>query len=169
MVLGWALAPVAQLDRAVAFEATGRGFESLRARPAMRAPASDVSASFEAPEVYGREAIARIVRALPPLERAYSLVRFSILRPKLLSVMDLLLREEGRILDVGCGFGLFAAYFGQTQPRRQIVGVDPNGRRIQLARRVASSLGLERHAFHVGDVRTVDVRGPFDAAYVLDV
>ena len=53
-------------------------------------------------------------------------LRFSILRPKLLSVMDLLLTDEGRILDVGCGFGLFAAYFGQTQPRRQIVGVDPN-------------------------------------------
>jgi hypothetical protein len=28
-------APVAQLDRALAFEATGRGFESLRARHAL--------------------------------------------------------------------------------------------------------------------------------------
>src|SRR5580698_2592007 len=116
----------------------------------MRAPASDVSASFEAPEIYGTEAIARIVRALPPVERAYSLVRFSILRPKLLSVMDLLLRDEGRILDVGCGFGLFAAYFGQTQPRRRIVGVDPSARRIQLARHVASALSLHQHTFHVG-------------------
>src|SRR5580698_8822066 len=169
MVLGWALAPVAQLDRAVAFEATGRGFESLRARPAMRPSGSDVSTSFEAPEVYGREAIARIVRALPPVERAYSRVRFSILRPKLLSVMDLLLRDEGRILDVGCGFGLFAAYFGQTQPKREIVGVDPNARRIELARHVASALSLRQHTFHVGDVRTAGLAGPFQAVYVLDV
>src|ERR1700753_3875357 len=85
---------------------------------------------LEAPEIYGREAIRRIARSLPPLERAYANVRFSILRPKLLSVMDLLLPDEGRILDIGCGFGLFAAYFGQTQPARRITGVDPDARRI---------------------------------------
>ncbi len=126
-------------------------------------------AQFDAPEIYGRGAIARIVRALPPVERAYSVARFSILRSKLLSVMDLLLTDEGRILDVGCGFGLFAAYFAQTHPRRRIVGVDPNGRRIALAERVMESLGLRDHAFVVGDVRTAAIEGPFDAVYVLDV
>jgi 2-polyprenyl-3-methyl-5-hydroxy-6-metoxy-1,4-benzoquinol methylase len=125
--------------------------------------------SAGAPEVYGREAIANITRALPLVERAYSMVRFSILRSKLLSVMDLLLTDEGRILDVGCGFGLFAAYFGQTQPRRSIVGIDPDERRIRLARRVSERLGLQGHSFDVGDVRDVALRGPFDAAYVLDV
>jgi 2-polyprenyl-3-methyl-5-hydroxy-6-metoxy-1,4-benzoquinol methylase len=160
-----AFAPVAQLDRAVAFEAIGRGFESLRAYR----ESSMSSSPADAPEIYGRGAIAKIVRALPPVERAYSLVRFSIMRPKLLSVMDLLLTDEGRILDVGCGFGLFAAYFGQTQPRRSIVGVDPNERRIGLARRVAERLGLQRHSFVVGDVRDAPIDGPFDAAYVLDV
>ncbi len=119
--------------------------------------------------MFGRAAVRNIARALPPIERAYANVRFSILRPKLLSVMDLLLTDEGRILDVGCGFGLFAAYFGQTQPGRQIVGIDPNARRIDLARHVAGALGLERHEFHVGDVRTVGLEPAFDAAYVLDV
>jgi 2-polyprenyl-3-methyl-5-hydroxy-6-metoxy-1,4-benzoquinol methylase len=121
--------------------------------------------------VYGGRAIAKIVRALPGIERAYSLVRFSIMRPKLLSVMDLLLPDEGRILDVGCGFGLFAGYFGQTQPRRRIVGVDPNARRIELARRVASSVGLQDARFIAGDVRdaALENEGPFDAIYVLDV
>src|SRR5580693_1747375 len=139
-----------------------RALELLRARFAPAPP-------IEAPEVYGRDAIARIVRALPLVERAYSLVRFSILRPKLLSVMDLLLTDEGRILDVGCGFGLFAAYFGQTQPRRRIVGVDPSARRIDIARDVAGKLGLREHAFVVEDVRDAPLEGPFDAAYVLDV
>jgi 2-polyprenyl-3-methyl-5-hydroxy-6-metoxy-1,4-benzoquinol methylase len=120
-------------------------------------------------EVYGGGAIRRIVGALPLVERAYSVVRFSILRPKLLSVMDLLLTDEGRILDVGCGFGLFAAYFGQTQPRRRIVGVDPDARRVGIARHVAERLGLEEHRFVVGDVRDAELDGPFDAAYVLDV
>lgn len=125
--------------------------------------------SYEAPEVYGGRAIARIVAALPPVERAYSLVRFSILRPKLLSVMDLLLRDEGRILDVGCGFGLFASYFGQTQPARRIVGVDPDGRRIRIARKVCERLRLDGNTFIEGDVREASLQGPFQAAYVLDV
>lgn len=121
-----------------------------------------------APEVYGREAIGKIARSLPLVERAYANIRFSILRPKLLSVMDLLLPDEGRILDIGCGFGLFAAYFGQTQPARRIVGVDPNARRIDLARKVSAGLGLE-NTFMPGDARTVDLEGGFAGAYVLDV
>ncbi len=139
-----------------------RALDSLRARLASRPP-------VEAPEVYGKDAIRNVVRALPPLERAYSRARFSILRPKLLSVMDLLLADEGRILDVGCGFGLFAAYFGQTHPRRRIVGIDPDERRIRIARDVSARLGLGAHEFHVGDVRDASLVGPFDGAYVLDV
>lgn len=123
---------------------------------------------LDAPEIYGREATLRIARALPPFERAYATIRFSILRVKLLSVMDLLLPEEGRILDVGCGFGLFAAYFGQTQPKRRITGIDPNAKRIEMARHVNDSLGLSND-FMAADARDVKVGGPFDAAYVLDV
>jgi len=128
------------------------------------APAS----SLDAPEIYGRSAIARIAQALPPVEQAYARVRFSILRSKLLSVMDLLLPDEGRILDIGCGFGLFAAYFGQTQPGRRIVGVDPNEARIHMAKRVAATLGLD-HTFIAGDAREVHFDGAFAGAYVLDV
>jgi 2-polyprenyl-3-methyl-5-hydroxy-6-metoxy-1,4-benzoquinol methylase len=124
---------------------------------------------FDAPEVYGSRAIRNIARALPPFERAYANVRFSILRPKLLSVMDLLLPDEGKILDIGCGFGLFAAYFGQTQPKRQITGIDPDARRIKMAERVADTLGLTQHQFKAVDARDLSLEGPFDAAYVLDV
>jgi cyclopropane fatty-acyl-phospholipid synthase-like methyltransferase len=109
------------------------------------------------------------VRTLPAIERAYASVRFLIMRPKLLSVLDLLLPEDGRILDIGCGFGLFAAYFGQTQRERTIVGVDPDERRIAMARRTCAELGLGHHEFIAGDARDASVTGPFDAAYMLDV
>jgi SAM-dependent methyltransferase len=122
-----------------------------------------------AAEIYGRRAISRIVRELPPVERAYSFARFLIMRPKILSVMDLLLPDRGRILDLGCGFGLFATYFGQTQPLREIIGVDVNARRVEMATKVARALGLERHRFVVGDVRELDFSGTFAACYVIDV
>lgn len=121
--------------------------------------------------MFGARAMRQIVRALPPIESAYATIRFMIMRSKLLSVMDLLLPSEGRILDVGCGFGLFSAYFAQTQPRRQITGIDTNARRIDTAHSVMAKLGYTGHEFLVGDVRSVrsvtDSR--FDAIYVLDV
>jgi SAM-dependent methyltransferase len=127
------------------------------------------SAADDAPEVFGARAISNVIRALPLVERSYAYVRFSILRPKLLSVMDLLLPDSGRLLDVGCGFGLFACYFGQMQPARQIVGVDPDQRRVTLAQRVATSVGLAGHRFIVGDARSVTLEPGFEGAYVLDV
>jgi SAM-dependent methyltransferase len=137
--------------------------------PHPRARASIAAHSpFEASEVFGSEAVSRIAKTLPLFERTYAKIRFSILRPKLLSVMDLLLPDSGRILDVGCGFGLFAAYFGQTQPNRHIVGIDPDARRVKLAQHVSDKLGLG-HRFIAGDVRDAPLEGPFDAAYVLDV
>ncbi len=119
--------------------------------------------------MFSADAMRRIVRSLPPVERAYASVRFSILRSKLLSVMDLLLPDEGRILDIGCGFGLFAAYFGQMHRSRRIVGVDPDARRIEMARHVSERVGLEGHTFLAGDARSVEFEGSFAGAYVLDV
>jgi 2-polyprenyl-3-methyl-5-hydroxy-6-metoxy-1,4-benzoquinol methylase len=127
------------------------------------------SGSFEATETYGHAAIKRIVRTLPPIEHAYARVRFSIMRPQLLTVMDLVLPSEGRLLDVGCGFGLFAGYFGLTAPRRSITGVDPDKRRIGIARHVARELGLNQHTFIDGVAHDSRLVGPFQGIYVLDV
>ncbi len=110
----------------------------------------------------------RIARALPPLERAYALARFAILRMKLLAVMDLLLPAEGELLDVGCGFGLFSSYFSLMEPGRRITGIDRSPRRISLARDVASRLELSTR-FIEGDVSSFPLERRFDAIYVLDV
>lgn len=144
-------------------------------RPVPQPPRSSgapaASGPLDAPEVFGTKAMRRIVRALPPLERAYAMIRFTIMRSKLLSVMDLLLPAEGRILDVGCGFGLFAAYFAQTQPRRRITGIDTNERRVEMARDLMAALGQPGHEFLACDARQVQevAGGTFNAIYVLDV
>src|SRR5690349_10954000 len=109
-----------------------------------------------------------IAGSLPPIERSYAIIRFLILRVKLLAVMDLLLPGEGRILDVGCGFGLWAAYFGKMQPGRRLLGVDPAQRRVAMAQHVVERLGVNA-SFLAADIRDAEVQGPFQGAYVLDV
>lgn len=103
------------------------------------------------------------------LVRAYSLVRFSILRQPFLEEIDQYLPVEGRILDVGCGFGLFSLFFASTSRRRTIVGVDLDENRVGLARTSASRLGLANATYHHGDVVTWRAEGSFDAIYTLDV
>jgi 2-polyprenyl-3-methyl-5-hydroxy-6-metoxy-1,4-benzoquinol methylase len=116
-----------------------------------------------------RIAVARIAMALPPIERAYAMVRFTILRQKLLAVLNLLLPESGRILDVGCGFGLFSAYFSLVAPGRSIVGVDLSEKRVQIARNVKEQLGLVNNEYLCGTVDATNPTGPFDGIFMLDV
>lgn len=120
-------------------------------------------------ELFGVTAMRNVVSALPLVPRMYASIRFSIMRPKLLAVIDLLLPTHGRILDVGCGFGLFAGYFGQTQPKRVMVGLDPDANRIDQARSVARTLGHHHHEFICGTAEGTLPDGTFDAAYVMDV
>lgn len=143
----------------------------IDARPAARLQAVHEAGPLHAPELFGARAMRRIIRALPPIEAAYAMIRFTIMRSKLLSVMDLLLPADGRILDVGCGFGLFAAYFAQTQPQRRITGVDTNARRIETAGEVMAKLGYAGHEFIASDARSVRALGAarFSGIYVLDV
>jgi 2-polyprenyl-3-methyl-5-hydroxy-6-metoxy-1,4-benzoquinol methylase len=119
-------------------------------------------------EITGTRALLNIARALPFVERSYAIIRFLILRVKLLAVMDLLLPAEGRILDVGCGFGLWTAYFGQMAPGRRILGVDRSEKRVEMARRVVAQVGVEA-TFEAADIREARTDGRFDGAYVLDV
>ena len=119
-------------------------------------------------EISGTRALLRIAMALPMVERSYAIIRFLILRVKLLAVMDLLLPAKGRILDVGCGFGLWTAYFGQVAPERQILGVDRSEKRVEMARQVVARVGVHA-SFQAADIREAHTEGLFDAAYVLDV
>jgi hypothetical protein len=43
--------------------------------------------------------------------RAYCVVRFQIINLNMLHVLSLCLRGHRRVLEIGCGFGLFGCYF----------------------------------------------------------
>jgi 2-polyprenyl-6-hydroxyphenyl methylase/3-demethylubiquinone-9 3-methyltransferase len=73
---------------------------------------------------------------------------------------------RGRILDLGCGHGLFANLLATSGPEREILGVDPSAEKLKVARR--SSRGRPNVRYHLGRVEDVGETG-FDAISILDV
>ncbi len=117
-----------------------------------------------------RPRIASVIRAYDsPIVRAYCLCRFLILRQRFLAEIGQYFPPEGRILDVGCGFGLFSLYFALSNPELQIDGIDLNERRIRMGRRAAASLGLDNVAHRVGDARDFQPESGYATVYMLDI
>ena len=72
------------------------------------------------------EAIRSVIRAYDdPIVRAYCWGRFGILRQRFLDEIGQYLPARGRVLDVGCGFGLFSLYYASAQPGAHRRGLRP--------------------------------------------
>ena len=95
--------------------------------------------------------------------RGFTLARH-ILAP-LARVLDAM-PASGRMLDVGCGHGLFANALALGSSARDVLGVDPSGAKITVAR--AGSAGLPNVRYQQGLVQDVD-DGLFDGISILDV
>jgi SAM-dependent methyltransferase len=118
---------------------------------------------------HGRLGLVRpIARCYPPLVRAYCLVRFTIVRARILGVMDVLLPDRGRILELGCGFGLFAGYFAASCPGRELFGYDRDEKRIRMAQHMSEQMKVSAR-FATADIRELPEGESFEAAYALDV
>jgi 2-polyprenyl-3-methyl-5-hydroxy-6-metoxy-1,4-benzoquinol methylase len=116
------------------------------------------------------EAIVNVIRAYDDwIVRAYCWGRFWIVRQRFLDEIGQYLPARGRVLDLGCGFGLFSLYYASLHPGLSIEGIDVNPRRITMAREAAAKLGLGNTRYEVGNA--LDFRGgrPYDAAYMLDI
>ncbi|NND41131.1 MAG: class I SAM-dependent methyltransferase [Silicimonas sp.] len=96
-------------------------------------------------------------------------MRFNILRQYFLNEIVQYLPKQGRVLDMGCGFGLFSLYFGKAEPGRHCIGVELQEGRVAHARKSAERLGIENVEYYVGDVRDWDGPTDLDAIYLLDV
>ncbi len=62
-----------------------------------------------------------------------------------LYLLEALLQEElsGRVLDMGCGYGLIALILKHQRPDLDVTGVDVNARAIALAQENAQRMGLQ--------------------------
>jgi 2-polyprenyl-6-hydroxyphenyl methylase/3-demethylubiquinone-9 3-methyltransferase len=73
---------------------------------------------------------------------------------------------RGRILDLGCGHGLFTNLLAIGSTERQLLGVDPSAAKLAVARR--SSAGLPNVRYVEGRIEDVTEAG-FQAITILDV
>ena len=113
--------------------------------------------------------LSRIVRAYDePIARAYCRLRFVIIRERFLEQIGRHLPASGTVLDIGCGFGLFALYFAATLPGLEIRGFDMSPRRVAAAGRAAGRLGLRNVRFEVADAAGM-TRREAAAVYMVDL
>lgn len=116
------------------------------------------------------EAVSRIISAYDDrIVRAYCWARFRILRQRFLDEIGQYLPSRGRVLDIGCGFGLFSLYYAQVFPRLTLRGLDINARRIALAQRAAGRLGLSNVTYELGDAVAFRADDVYAGAYMLDI
>ena len=79
-------------------------------------------------------------------------------------------RAEGaRLLDVGCGHGVLVALLAVGRPERQVVGIDPDERKIDWARTSVGRLAnVELRACTIEEL-AAERPGDFDTVLVADV
>lgn len=112
----------------------------------------------------------RIVRAYHrPMVQLYCWLRFRILHQRFLEEIGQYLPERGRVLDVGCGFGLFSLYFASKNPYLEVIGKDIDAGRIREARRAAGTLSLPNVSYECEDARDLRLADVLDGAYMLDI
>jgi len=114
------------------------------------------------PDAAGRAAL-NLYRTAPASVRAHVAIRWwSAPFPTISAALP----RSGRIVEIGCGHGLFSAYAALDAPERTVVGVDIDADKIGYAQ--ASALEMERLGFRVAPSGAVP-DGPWDAAVFVDV
>jgi 2-polyprenyl-3-methyl-5-hydroxy-6-metoxy-1,4-benzoquinol methylase len=101
--------------------------------------------------------------------RAYCWGRFGILRQRFLDEIGQYLPERGRVLDVGCGFGLFSLYYATVRRRLTVRGPRPEFPPIAMAQAAAGASASTNVRYEVGDATALSRRRALDAAYMLDI
>jgi SAM-dependent methyltransferase len=75
--------------------------------------------------------------------------------------------QKGLVYDLGCGHGLFSMELAKTAPGRQVIGLDHDSARIQIAKSAAQSVRNLR--FENGDLADAERYGHPDAISIIDV
>ena len=115
------------------------------------------------PDRAARAALAAY-RGAPLGDRVHVLVRWmSCPFPPIVDALP----RTGRVLEVGCGHGLFSGYVARRLPGLEVCGVDIDADKIKVAR---AATGGTAGRLHVGVADSgVLPAGPWDAVVLVDV
>lgn len=108
----------------------------------------------------------QVYRPLPWRERAFVRARWGSAP---LQRMAAAAPDPGRIADVGCGHGVLCAALALGHPERRVLGVDPDEKKIALARRALASLPNVELRAGTADALLPELESSFDAVTVADV
>ena len=104
-----------------------------------------------------------IIRSYPLLwPRIYAYIRARLLSMK---EIEKALPEKGKILDVGCGYGITSIYFALKSIKRQVVGSELSRQRVITARRISREIPNLR--FEAKNLIESDEK--FDAIVAIDL
>ncbi|MGH7657162.1 MAG: class I SAM-dependent methyltransferase [Gemmatimonadales bacterium] len=135
-------------------------------------PGTPVTAARIATDLESQRQILRdIINAYDSrLVRSYCTARFVIININMLHILQLCMRSRKRVLEIGCGFGLFGLYFAARNPDLEYHGFDLNAGRIAMARRAAEKLGLRNVRFEVGDAcKDLPLGDSYDSILMMDL
>jgi len=68
---------------------------------------------------------------------------------------------QGRLLEVGCGEGLFLLALAKENPGVQVLGIDNNTDRLELARQRTEALGLRNVRFLLSNAEDLSLKDNF--------
>jgi SAM-dependent methyltransferase len=108
---------------------------------------------------------------LGPLERAYVRllgVPVNGLRIRLRHVLPVTRGSYRRILDAGCGIGVFTMELAKQHPTAEVVGVELEPELVERANLVARRAGLTNCIFRQGDVTALGLDREFDLVLSVD-
>ena len=108
---------------------------------------------------------------LSPMERIYTRlfgVPISGLRIRLRRVLPATRGDHRRILDAGCGRGVFTMELSKLHPASEVIGVDIDNAAVNRAQLIADRAGLENCRFESGDVTQLDFQNEFDLVLCVD-
>jgi 2-polyprenyl-3-methyl-5-hydroxy-6-metoxy-1,4-benzoquinol methylase len=115
------------------------------------------------PDAAGREALA-LYRAESRGSRLHTVVRwYSCPFPDIAAALP----PAGRMLEIGCGHGLFCAYAAAAEPGRSMTGTDIDADKIAHAQTALAPLGERVQVRAAPDGEVPD--GPWDAIAVVDM
>lgn len=90
------------------------------------------------------------------------------LRIRLRRVLPITRGSYAKILDAGCGPGVFTMELAKQHPTAEVVGIDIDEEAVRRAAVIAQRAGLTNCRFEVGDVTSLAFRDEFDLVLSVD-